>query len=190
MAKPSPQSAPIVRMLEQGCFTPEQIASTLGVSMNVVYGVNSHFKRGRYTEKPRRAPKASGSRTVRTDRGWTYLLVSHCGAVYIGATTDIRGRFRAHNSPDNTGWTRGRRWHLLGVKRFASRAEAFDLENTLKRSGNARRKWIEQCLPRAAQLAKRLSLGQEWLSNLACKAKSLQGNTELSLSQPMHLPKL
>lgn len=162
-------------MLKQGSFTFQQIADAFGISLNVVYGVNSQYKRGRYIEKPKRLPKVGNGRTVRTDRGWTYLLVSRCGVVYIGATTDIRGRFRSHNSISNKGWTRGREWHLLGVERFASRAEAFGLETYLKRSGKARGQWIERCLPRAVQLATRFDFGQEWLNKLEARAKSLQG---------------
>ncbi|MFT3718207.1 GIY-YIG nuclease family protein [Pseudorhodoferax sp.] len=174
MATPSPQSAAILAMLREGRFTCEQIAQALGISVNVVYGVNSHYRRGRYTEKPKRPAGTGTGRTVRTDRGWTYLLVSRCGVVYIGATTNLRNRFRSHNAATNTGWTRGRRWHLLGAVRFASRAEAFDLESRLKRSGKARGQWLEQCLARAARLERRFGLGPAWLRGLAERAGSLQ----------------
>jgi len=129
MSMPSPRVAPIVALLKERRLTCGQIAKTLQGPLNVVLGVNSHFQRGGYAEKQRRPTKPSPSgRTVRTDRGWTYLLVSRCGVIYIGATTDLRKRLRSHNSPNNRGYTRGRQWLLLGVFRFSSRSEAFDLE--------------------------------------------------------------
>ncbi|WP_416136246.1 GIY-YIG nuclease family protein [Aquabacterium sp. A7-Y] len=161
-------------MLEQGGFTFEQIAEQLGVSLNVVLGVNSHYQRGRYNTKPKRSSASTSGRTVRRDRGWTYLLVSRCGIVYVGATTDLRQRFRSHNSPTNKGWTRGRHWHLLGAVRFDSRSDAFDQEALLKRSGKARGEWIEKCLPRANRLAERWRLPPEWLRSLTSRAHSLQ----------------
>lgn len=173
--KPTPTSAPILALLQQGRYSFEEIAGMLGVSVNVVLGVNSQFKRGRYRlESPRLPSPSKTGRTVRTDRGWTYLLVSACGRTYIGATTDLRGRFRSHNSPNNEGWTRGRKWHLLGAISYSSRAEAFDHETHLKRSGTSRGDWIARCLPRAKRLEQRHKFGQAWLSQLAERAITLQ----------------
>ena len=174
-AKPSPRTEPIVALLKAGTHSCEQIAQQLGVSLNVVLGVNSHFQRGRYGT-PIAQPKVANGRRVRTDRGWTYLLVSHCGATYIGATTDLRHRFRTHNSDDTPGWTRGRKWLLLGVRRFNSRREAFDLEASLKRSGKARGEWIDVCLPRAGRLQLKRGLPDAWLQSLTERCRRLQAN--------------
>jgi predicted GIY-YIG superfamily endonuclease len=90
-----------------------------------------------------------------TMRAWAYLLLSERGEVYLGATTDLRSRLRSHNAPDNNGWTRGRRWHLLAVATFPTRAEAFNYERDLKRRPHKKIIWKLQSLQRASELVRR-----------------------------------
>ena len=86
---------------------------------------------------------------------WTYLLLSERGEVYLGATTQLRQRIRSHNSPESAQWTRGRRWHLLAVRGFASRNGAFDLELELKRRPDKKKKWKVQSIERANKITSR-----------------------------------
>ena len=87
--------------------------------------------------------------------GWTYLLLSELVEVYLGATKNLRKRFRAHNGPSNGRFTGGRRWHLLAVRKFETRAEAFDEEARMKTGGYGKSAWKVACIPRALQLIAR-----------------------------------
>jgi predicted GIY-YIG superfamily endonuclease len=80
---------------------------------------------------------------------WTYLLVSADGFTYLGATTNLKRRLHAHNSQNNTGWTKGRKWHLLAAKGFATREDAFAYEKRLKSDVRRRNAWKRQSIPRA-----------------------------------------
>jgi len=86
---------------------------------------------------------------------WTYLLVSAEGLTYLGATSNLKRRLHAHNSQNNSGWTKGRRWHLLAAKRFDSRAEAFAYEALLKDDVRRRNQWKRKSIGRAEVLFKR-----------------------------------
>ena len=86
---------------------------------------------------------------------WTYLLVCAEGLTYLGATTNLKRRLHAHNSQNNTGWTKGRKWHLLAAKRFESREEAFAYEALLKKDVRRRNGWKRKSIPRAEVLFKR-----------------------------------
>jgi len=52
---------------------------------------------------------------------------------YVGWTTDLDNRLRAHNSGKGARSTRGRRWVLLYAERYRTRAEAMSREWHLKR---------------------------------------------------------
>lgn len=86
---------------------------------------------------------------------WTYLLVSEHGETYLGATSNLRARFRGHNDAENRGSTRGRRWHILGLRRFEDRAAAFEHEAQLKKNHRKKIDWIKQCSERAWRLSTR-----------------------------------
>ena len=172
IAKPSETTAPILQLLREGQHSTSAIAVCLGVQLNVVLFVKWHLKRGAYDRSPR-AEKPLKPNSPRRDRGWTYLLVAECGALYVGATTDLRDRLRSHNSPTNSGWTRGRRWRLLGAVRFNSRGEAFDFEAFVKRRGDVRTRWVDESLPRAARLAARNHLSEESFVRVQIRAKCL-----------------
>lgn len=83
----------------------------------------------------------------------TYLLIERTGRTYVGATTNLKRRLREHNSEGNRGYTRGARWHLLAVKHFASKTEAFAFERRTKRSGAARARWLFEARFRRDALA-------------------------------------
>ena len=89
---------------------------------------------------------------------WTYLLVCAEGLTYLGATTNLKRRLHAHNSQNNTGWTKGRKWHLLAAKRFESREEAFAYEALLKKDVRRRNGWKRKSIPRAEVLFKRYNI--------------------------------
>lgn len=97
-----------------------------------------------------------GKRTTRSNSpSWTYLLLANTGEVYLGATTNLRARLRAHNAQSNSGWTKGRRWHLLGVRQFDTWATAFSYEQKLKRMPHRKIVWKLLCLNRACKLSAR-----------------------------------
>jgi predicted GIY-YIG superfamily endonuclease len=105
-------------------------------------------------------PAQEQPRAVRTTRHasfWshTYILLSASGETYLGATTNLRSRLRAHNSNKNTGWTKGRKWHILGVRRFESRNDAFSYERELKMYPHRKIIWKLQCVERACKIAAR-----------------------------------
>ncbi len=80
----------------------------------------------------------------RLPRFTVYLLLSERGEVYTGYTAHLCRRFREHNAPDNRGWTRGRRWHLLAAICFLDRDTALLFEKQLKRSRYDKRNWINR----------------------------------------------
>ena len=75
-------------------------------------------------------------------RFYVYLLLSERGEVYTGFTSDLRRRLAEHNAVENAGWTRGRRWHLLAVRRFFDRHSALIHERRLKQSRFDKRNWL------------------------------------------------
>lgn len=186
MDRANPRSAAVIELLRQATVSDEGIAKRLGIRVSTVLGIKRRYERGQYAPLVPRTQAASSK--VRTDRGWTYLLVSNNGATYIGASTDLRGRLRAHNAKCNRGWTRGQTWHLLGAIRFSSRAQAFEMETWLKRNGNGRGEWMETCLPRALRLAERHGLGPGWLEELSMRSRSLQPERYLRTPQSSPSP--
>lgn len=86
---------------------------------------------------------------------WSYLLISENGEIYLGATTNLKARLRAHNSPSNHGWTQGRRWHILGARRFENWVSAFSFELELKKNPHKKIIWKLQCLDRARKIVSR-----------------------------------
>lgn len=126
----------ILEQLRSGQTSSKVIAQQLGVSAQVVMGVKSHWTLGKYGDLPRKTPATNAPVP-----SWTYLILSERGEVYLGATTNLRQRLRQHNAPDNEGFTRGRRWHLLAVQRFSTRKQAFAHEGRLKKSLHLKMEW-------------------------------------------------
>ena len=91
----------------------------------------------------------------RLPRFYCYLLLSERGEVYCGFTPDIRRRFKEHNSSQNTGWTRGRRWHLLAVKCFPDDRSALLFERWVKRRRWTKTTWLKHARPRLRKLCER-----------------------------------
>ncbi len=91
----------------------------------------------------------------RLPRFYVYLLLSERGEVYAGFTADIRRRLREHNAGTNTGWTGGRRWHLLAVRCFLDRHSALMVERQLKRSRYDKRNWVRRERRRLRELCRR-----------------------------------
>jgi len=90
----------------------------------------------------------------RLPRAFVYLILSERGEVYLGSTTCIKRRLAEHNSPHNTGWTRGRRWHLLALRMYLDRGSAVRAERQVKRSKYDKRNWLAR-LDRLAVLRQR-----------------------------------
>lgn len=91
----------------------------------------------------------------RLPRVYVYLLLSRDGITYIGMTADLRRRLRQHHAKANRGFTRGRRWHLAGVRMFLDRETAEHVERHLKRSGAQKRAWIKRVRRRLETLCER-----------------------------------
>jgi predicted GIY-YIG superfamily endonuclease len=142
--------AQILAQLRSGQTSSKAIAQQLGVSAQVVMGVKSQWTLGKYGDLPRKTPAVNVPVP-----SWTYLLLSERGEVYLGATTNLRQRLRQHNAPDNDGFTRGRRWHLLAAQRFSTRQQAFAHENRLKKSLHLKMEWKIASIGRAWRIVAR-----------------------------------
>ena len=109
-------------------------------------------------------PNSPGMTMNRLPRFYVYLLLCRDdGSTYTGYTSNLRRRFKQHNSPANAGYTAGRRWHLLAVKCFLDRDTALLYEKQLKRwyhgRGNWQRdQWVRQARPRLRTLRKRFNI--------------------------------
>ena len=88
----------------------------------------------------------------RLPRFYVYLLLSERGEIYTGETNNIRRRFKEHNSCENQGWTRGRRWYLLAVQCFLDRDSAILTERQLKRSRYDKRNWLRHLARQGGRL--------------------------------------
>ena len=102
-----------------------------------------------------------------------YLLVSERGEVYTGHSGNLRARLRSHNRPnskqqtadsrqqtaDSRQWTRGRRWRLLAVQCFQTRAEAMRYELRVKRNADLKREWMVASSARVFRLVNRYGFG-------------------------------
>jgi predicted GIY-YIG superfamily endonuclease len=92
---------------------------------------------------------------ARLPRFWVYLLLSERGEVYCGYTGCIKRRLKQHNSVNNSGWTRGRQWHLLAVRCFLDRHSALIVERQMKRSKYDKSNWVRRERPRLGELCRR-----------------------------------
>ena len=82
---------------------------------------------------------------TRLTQFYVYLLIARDdGMIYTGYTSDLRRRFREHNAPTNTGFTRGRRWHLLAVACFLDKHTALLFERRVKQSRRLKTRWIKR----------------------------------------------
>ncbi len=122
--------------------------------------------------------------------GWTYLILSERGEVYLGATNNLRVRLRDHNSPENTGWTRGRRWHLLDVRQFPTVREAFYYESMLKKKPHQKIKWKLATIPQAKKIQQKFDYAFEpldWPSRHSRREKqsSQSSNTKSRLAKQL-----
>jgi predicted GIY-YIG superfamily endonuclease len=55
---------------------------------------------------------------------------------YIGVSSDLIRRLREHNSPFNSGYTRGYTWRIIYVEGYPSKDIAYNREKMLKQYGN------------------------------------------------------
>lgn len=76
------------------------------------------------------------------DRSYVYILGTRDGGkwrTYVGWTTDLDARLRAHNAGKGAKSTRGRRWVLLYAEEYRTRGEAMSREWHLKRDRSFRK---------------------------------------------------
>ena len=71
---------------------------------------------------------------------YVYVLISESEKPenYIGISSDLRTRFKAHNAGMNAS-TRGRKWRLAYYEAYVSRAAAEKRERLLKHNGRSRK---------------------------------------------------
>jgi putative endonuclease len=75
---------------------------------------------------------------------YVYVLENEAGNHYIGYTSDLAGRVKAHNSSKSR-WTRKKGpWRLVYKEEYSSKKEAFLRERQIKRykGGEAFRKLL------------------------------------------------
>jgi len=87
-------------------------------------------------------------------------LLGEKGQVYCGYTANIRRRLKEHHAKNNTGWTRGQRWHLLAVRCFLDRHSALIVERQIKRSKYDKDNWIRRERLRLRELCRRHGFAQ------------------------------
>ncbi len=114
-------------------------------------------------------------RLSRLPRFTCYLLLSEHGELYVGYTGHLRRRFRQHNDPENKGYTRGRRWHLLAVMHFPDRHTALRAERKMKQT-RAKRRWLRNT-PRVDRLCARHGIDRPKL--IRGKGKRAMGEGDL-----------
>ena len=74
---------------------------------------------------------------------WAYILRSETtGRLYCGQTSDLSGRVRQHNDPNNRKTKTTKRfegpWKLIWFEECLSRSEAMKLEQSIKKRGISR----------------------------------------------------
>jgi predicted GIY-YIG superfamily endonuclease len=55
---------------------------------------------------------------------------------YIGVTSNLFRRLGEHNSPLNTGYTRGKRWKVVYIEGYVKKSMVYKRERQLKQHGN------------------------------------------------------
>jgi putative endonuclease len=67
---------------------------------------------------------------------FTYVLYSRAtNRIYIGSSSDIVARLKAHNHQNNRGWTKKYQpWEIIYQESFLTRKDAFKRERELKSS--------------------------------------------------------
>lgn len=111
---------------------------------------------------------------MRLPRFTCYLLLSEKGELYVGYTANLRRRFRTHNADDNTGYTRGRRWHLVAVKHHLDKSTALRNEKKHKQTC-AKRRWL-LATDRIDRLCERHDIQRPKIIRGWGKAKKRRGN--------------
>ena len=58
---------------------------------------------------------------------------------YVGYTTNLKKRIKEHNSEDNKGYTRGRKWKLVYYEAYLDKSIAYKREQRIKRHSKIRK---------------------------------------------------
>ncbi|GEA14625.1 hypothetical protein E308F_08700 [Moorella sp. E308F] len=80
---------------------------------------------------------------------YVYVLKNEEGELYIGQTSDLKARLKAHNEAKNRS-TRGHRWEVVYYEAYKAKEDALDRERQLKKHGQAKR-WLKQRIARSLQ---------------------------------------
>lgn len=68
---------------------------------------------------------------------YVYVLQNEIKELYFGCTSDLRKRFKEHNSAKSFS-TRGYQWRLVYYEAYASKIDAFNREKQIKYHGQAK----------------------------------------------------
>ena len=93
---------------------------------------------------------------------YVYYLANEDDRTYIGFTSDLKARLRAHND-GVTRSTSGHRWRLVYYEAFAAKSDAQRRELQLKGSGQGR-KWLRERLKDSFEQSKRKQVPGEALN--------------------------
>ena len=80
---------------------------------------------------------------------YIYVLKNEESELYIGRTSDLRARLKAH-SEGKVRSTKGNRWELVYYEAYKSLEDAQERERQLKTHGQAKR-WLKQRISRSLQ---------------------------------------
>ena len=154
----------VISLLRDGSYSANDIAALVNVSSQTVWGIKSHFSLGKYGDVPKTRKNAPTEGT-----SWAYLILSERGEVYLGASSNLKNRLKSHNSSLNTGFTKGRKWHLLAAKKFDTLRGGFRFESELKSSQRKKREWKIESITRARKIVARFGYDfdpQSWLPEM------------------------
>ena len=72
---------------------------------------------------------------------YVYILenVENAKEHYIGYTSDLKKRLRKHNSEENEGYTRGKKWKLVYYEAYLDKSIAYKREQRIKRHSKIRK---------------------------------------------------
>ena len=58
---------------------------------------------------------------------------------YVGYTSNLKKRIKEHNSEDNKGYTRGRKWRLVYYEAYLDKSIAYKRDQRIKRHSKIRK---------------------------------------------------
>jgi putative endonuclease len=80
---------------------------------------------------------------------YVYVLKNERGEIYIGETSNLDARLKAHNDGRNRS-TKGHRWEVVYYEAYRSPEDARKRERKLKAHGQAKR-WLKERIARSLE---------------------------------------